>query len=65
MKTKVVLAENIDRYCGQYVAKKSFKDNKVIVSGKDPVKVLEQAKRRGADDPVIFYVPEKHVVHIY
>ncbi len=60
-----ILVKDGDKYSGQYVATKSFKDNKVISFGKDPSKVLEDARKKGAKDPVIFYVPEKDMIHIY
>ena len=31
----------------------------------DPVKVSAQAKKKGIDDPVVFYIPKKDVVQIY
>jgi hypothetical protein len=43
----------------------SLKDKKVLSSGADPAKVFSEAKSKGAKDPVVFYVPEKDMVHIY
>jgi len=54
-----------EKYSGKYVATRSFKDKKVLSSGNDPMKVFNMAKKKGAKDPVIFYVPEKDMVHIY
>lgn len=62
---KNVLLKDGKKYGGQYVAKKSFKDKKVISHGADPVKVFHEAKKKGAKDPVIFYVPRKDAVQIY
>lgn len=61
----LVLVNDIDRYGGKYVATKSFKDNDVLTSGDDPVKVYNEARSKGIDEPVVFYVPEKDVVYIY
>ncbi|MBM4135624.1 MAG: succinyl-CoA synthetase subunit alpha [Nitrospira sp.] len=60
-----ILIKDGDKYGGKYVATKSFKNKKVISFGTDPLKVFEEAKKKGAKDPVIFYVPEKDTVHIY
>lgn len=60
-----VLVRDGEKYGGLYVATKSFKNKKVICSGNDPVKVFEDATRKGAKDPVVFYVPCKDMVHIY
>jgi hypothetical protein len=60
-----VLVSNAEKYGGSYVAKKSFKSKTVIAFGADPVKVSEEARQKGAKDPVVFYVPEKGMVHIY
>jgi hypothetical protein len=60
-----ILVKDGDKYGGKYVATKSFKDKKVISFGKNPSKVFEKAKKKGVKDPVIFYVPEKDMVHIY
>ncbi|MBI3582705.1 MAG: hypothetical protein HY096_01990 [Nitrospinae bacterium] len=60
-----VLVNNIEKYSGKYVATKTFKDKDVISFGDDPVKVFNDAKKAGADDPVVFYIPEKDTIHIY
>lgn len=60
-----VLVNDIGRYGGKYVATKTFLDKDVVSSGDDPVKVFNDAKSHGFDDPVVFYVPEKDTVHIY
>lgn len=60
-----VLVNNIEKYEGKFVATKTFLDKNVICSGDDPVKVHEEAQISGVDDPVIFYVPKRDVVHIY
>ena len=59
------LVQDGEKYGGQYVATRSFQDKEVISFGTDPLKVFEEAKRRGIEDPVIFYVPRKDMVHIY
>jgi hypothetical protein len=58
------IVNHASRYYGSYVAMPSFKDNNVICSGKDPLKVHKKAKEKGYDDPVLFYVPKKDAVLI-
>lgn len=61
----LVLVNDIDRYGGRYVATRSFKDNDVVTSGDDPVTVYNDARGKGIDEPVVFYVPQKDVIYIY
>jgi hypothetical protein len=60
-----VLVKDGEKYGGKYVATRSFKDKKVISFGPDPSKVFNEAKKKGAKDLVVFYVPKKDSVHIY
>lgn len=64
MKT-AILVKDSKRYGGKYVAIRSVKNKEVLSSGKDPSKVYDKAKDKGAKDPIIFYVPKKDSVHIY
>ncbi len=54
-----------DRYDGKYVALRSFEDNEVIAFGESPAEVLEAARACGADDPVLFFVPEHEMTFVY
>lgn len=58
------LIKNGHRYRGKFVATSSFNDKKVIASGVDPQKVIEQAEKK-CDSPVVFFVPKKNAIHIY
>jgi len=60
-----MLIKDGDKYGGKYVATRSFKDKKVLCAGTDPVKVIQEAKERGAKDPVLVYIPKKGMIHIY
>ena len=60
-----IVAKNAEKYFGQYVATRSFTDKRVISHGSDPVKVFKDAKKRGIKHPVIVFIPQKDVVHIY
>ena len=56
---------NSDRYNGRYVAMKSFDDHTVIGVGEDPETAIKEALSKGFDNPVLLYIPEKEIVHIY
>jgi len=59
------LVNNGDQYSGQYVAVKSFADRTVVSHGSQPVEVLNEAKEKGIVDPVLIFVPEQNMIHIY
>ena len=54
-----------DEYNGRYVAMKSFDDNTIVGVGDDPEKALKEAEKKGFENPVLLYIPEKDIVHIY
>ena len=54
-----------DEFSGRYVAMKSFEDNTIVGVGDDPERALKEAEARGFNNPVLLYVPEKDLVHIY
>ncbi len=60
-----VLIEDGEKYGGQYVTIKSFKEKEVISYGNDPVVVYNEAKKMGINEPVLFYVPKKNILQIY
>ncbi len=60
-----ILLKDGEKYGGQYVATKSFKNRKVVCSGSDPSTVFNEAKKKGVMAPVVFYVPKKGIVQIY
>lgn len=53
------------KYLGKYVALQSFTINKVVASGENPSDVLERAQKKGHKTPVLLYVPEKALTHVY
>ena len=59
------LLKDSEQYAGNYVATRSYSDQTVVASGKDPLAVLKNAEANGVKDPVIFYIPEKDTVDIY
>lgn len=59
------LVNHSDQYSGQYVAVTSFADRTVVSHGTQPVEVLNEAKKKGVADPVLIFVPEQDMIHIY
>jgi hypothetical protein len=60
-----MIAKDSQKYAGKYVATRSFKGQKVIASGDDPVTVFEEAIQIGAKNPVIVFVPVPGMVAVY
>lgn len=54
-----------DEYNGRYVALKSFDDNTIVGVGDNPEEALKDAARKGFKNPILLYIPEKDLVHIY
>lgn len=54
-----------DEYNGRYVALKSFDDNTIVGVGDNPEEALKDAARKGFKNPILLYIPEKDIVHIY
>ena len=54
-----------DEFNGRYVAMKSFVNNTIVGVGDNPEEALKDAKAKGFKDPVLLYIPEKDIVHIY
>jgi hypothetical protein len=54
-----------DEFNGLYVAMRSIDDNTIVGVSEDPEKALKEAEAKGFKDPVILYIPEKDLVHIY
>ena len=43
----------------------AFEDGRVVASGADPGKALQDAVANGYPDPVLVYIPEKDTIYIY
>ena len=50
---------------GKFVALRSFADNTVVASGTDAVRVMQAARRKGVESPVVMFVPAKKMVCLY
>lgn len=60
---KILVTTN--EYNGRYVAMRSLDDNTIVGVGGDPGKVLKDAETKGFKNPVLLYIPEEDIVHIY
>jgi Family of unknown function (DUF5678) len=60
-----VLVNGAARYGGQYVTVKSFASKIVVTHGKNAKDVFARAKKRGIEEPVLIYVPEKKMARLY
>ena len=54
-----------DEFNGRYVALKSFDDTTIVGVGDNPEEALKDAEAKGFKDPILLYIPEKDIVHIY
>ena len=54
-----------DEFNGRYVAMKNFDDNTIVGVGDDPEKALKDAESKGYKNPLLLYIPERDIVHIY
>lgn len=54
-----------DEFNGRYVAMKNFDDNTIVGVGDDPEEALRDAEAKGFKNPILLYIPEKDIVHIY
>ena len=64
MARSIVLIKD-KKYAGKHVTFKDFKDRKVITSGRNPIAVVNKAKKLGYANPVILYVPKHDGLHIF
>ncbi len=60
---KILVTTN--EYNGRYVAMRSLDDNTIVGVGDDPGKALKDAETKGFKNPVLLYIPEEDIVHIY
>jgi len=49
------------KYEGKYVALRSFGDNTIVAYGRKPDRVVKQATKKGAVEPVLVFVPKPAV----
>ena len=63
--SRKVRTQKGNKYKGKYVALESFTGKKVVASGKKPADVMGRATEKGILKPVLIYVPEKNMTHVY
>ncbi len=54
-----------EEFNGRYVAMKNFDDSTIVGVGDDPENALKDAESKGYKNPVLLYIPDKDLVHIY
>jgi len=62
---QLTLANNCELYGGQYVAVKSFANRDIVSHGTKPAEVMSAAIALGIAEPVLIFIPEKGMVHVY
>ncbi|MGA2070851.1 MAG: DUF5678 domain-containing protein [Sedimentisphaerales bacterium] len=63
MSKQVLITE--EGYEGKYVAMRSMSDRTIIASGSSPDAVMKQAREKGVNNPVIFFVPDHNITLVY
>jgi len=53
------------KHFGCYIARPSFRSNRVVAYGKDAGKVRQMAISKGHEQPVILFNPPKNVICLY
>ena len=66
-KKVIVLLNEKDgiKYSGQYVCFEKFDSKKVVAANKDPLLAIAEAKQKGYQNPVVFFVPPTDNIQIY
>jgi len=54
-----------DDFSGKYVAVADFATDEVVASGDNLTAVFADARERGFDEPVVFFVPDKNLPQLY
>ena len=53
------------KYGGKYIATETFTSTDILSSGKDPVKVYEEAIEKGIREPVLYFIHKEDVICLY
>jgi hypothetical protein len=59
------IVKNANKYYGKYVTTKSFASRDVVTFGKSIIDVFKRAKKMGVEEPVVHYVMDPNIPHIY
>jgi hypothetical protein len=60
-----VLVNNSEQFEGKYVALPSFWEKDPVCSGDNPADVYHDAKVKGIEEPVVFFVPREGEAFVY
>jgi len=63
--SKPIDSKAIKKYSGCFVAIPSFKEKRIIAHGKKPAQVYKDSAKRGVNDPVVVFVPEKDTTYVF
>jgi hypothetical protein len=61
----ILMVKDSEKYAGKYVATKSFMNKEVITFGSDFNDVYDAAEKKGFKNPVVVFIPENNLIHIY
>ena len=64
MESQILLKDD-SKYTGKYVALDNLTNKNVVSSGIRLSTAMRNAKEKGVRNPIIIYVPEKNMTHIY
>jgi len=53
------------QYAGEYVAWASWHSRKIVAHSKDPSEAYENARRVGAEQPVLMFIRDPKMVYLY
>ena len=56
---------NTNKYDGQYVAMVSAEDNTIAGAGNTPEEALNEARKKGVNNPFLLYVPDNIRVNTF
>lgn len=59
------IVKHAEKYIGQYVATRSFSSRDVVTFGPNLIDVHDRAKAMGITEPVVIYIPDPSIPHIY
>lgn len=52
-------------YAGQWVMFRGWTCREIVAHGTDLGKMFQEAKRKGATEPVLLFVPDPNITYIY
>lgn len=64
-RVKPVVIKVSEKHLEKYVAFADFNNKKIIAYGKDPGKVIEEARKKGYQEPVLMYIRDPRKTYIY